>query len=249
MPIWQSMSRIRQKLDIQYVARLQTSQRARHFGRIESVGRRRRIGALYAMRAIGTSCPTDWRVDRMEPPSLCRAQSVCPIHRAISILFEDDAVLFETRTRTTAALSVRCFKRTSAALCEVTVFVAHAASASAHPDSAGARSVLRAAAGRGRPRCSAWVPGIGSRQAVGAPAGFGRVRDWVGRRRRAVVEPSISVPESRRECEDLRARDSGFAKTTNERKKRKRLSTSIVVLCVFVTEKAASAPAVPHRLK
>ena len=42
-------------------------------------------GAILAHSAIGDS------------------ESVCPIHRAISILFEDDAVLFETWTTTAAA--------------------------------------------------------------------------------------------------------------------------------------------------
>ena len=117
LPIWQSMSRIRQKLDIQYVAQATSNlQLERGILRESKLVGRRRIAALYAMRTIGTSCHTDWRAGPMDGATLVRgraAQSVCPIHRAISILFEDDAVLFETRT--TAALSVRCFKRTSEA--------------------------------------------------------------------------------------------------------------------------------------
>ena len=135
------------------------------------------------------------------------------------------------------------------ALCEVTVFVAHAASA---PDGTGARGPIRSVLQR--PRVGAGAPCVEVDTACAryrqAQAGRSRARclirprDWVGRRRRrrAAIEPSISVPESRRECEDLRG--SGFAKT-NGRKKRKRLSTSLLVLCVCVTEieKAASASA------
>ena len=148
-----SMSRIRQKLDIQYEAQagdfklaagergiLQESKLERRGSPVAEspplcmrcgplallviqIGEGISSGAILAHGAIGDS------------------ESVCPIHRAISILFEDDAVLFETRT-TTAALSVRpsvrCFKRTGAALCGVTVFVAHAASAAPPPTGGGA---------------------------------------------------------------------------------------------------------------
>ena len=149
-----SMSRIRQKLDIQYEA-----QRAGDFklaagerGILQESKFERRGSSTVAESPLYMRCgPLALLVIQigegissgaiLAHGAIGDSESVCPIHRAISILFEDDAVLFETRT-TAAALSVRpsvrCFKRTGAALCGVTVFVAHAAS-----NGRGPRPVLR----------------------------------------------------------------------------------------------------------
>ena len=125
---------------------------------------------------------------------------------------------------------------------------------------AGARAPIRSTAAgrhRGRPIRGAGVPGIGAAQAVGARARSPDSAAYViglGAPAAAAAAGSISVPESRRECQDLRARHPIKFVRDNSREEKAKTDfrpTCPLVLLVLVTEKEGDVRGRgrPHRLK
>ena len=124
---------------------------------------------------------------------------------------------------------------------------------------AGARAPIRSTAAgrrRGRPIRGAGVPGIGAAQAVGArarsPDSAAYVIGLGASAAAAAAAGSISVPESRRECQDLRARHPIKFVRDNSREEKAKTDfrpTCPLVLLVFVTEKEGDVRGRPNRLK
>ena len=121
-----------------------------------------------------------------------------------------------------------------------------------------ARAPIRSTAAgrrRGRPIRGAGVPGIGAAQAVGARARSPDSAAYViglGASAAAAAAGSISVPESRRECQDLRARHPIKFVRDNSREEKAKTDfrpTCPLVLLVFVTEKEGDVRGRPNRLK